>query len=115
MMKSLLAATFLALPQLAGNAFADDIEGNWKRPNGILVRIHKCGGEFCVTAASGSHKGESAGKMATSGNGKYAGTLIDLENGKTYSGKGAISGNGISMAGCVLGGLFCKSENWERQ
>ena len=115
MMKRLVIAAMLAAPLLAGTAFADGIEGMWKRPNGVLVSIHKCGGEFCVTAASGSHKGESAGKMAASGGGKYAGSLTDLESGKTYSGKGAIAGDSISMAGCVLGGLFCKSENWDRQ
>ena len=115
MLKSLIAATIVATPLLIGTAFAYDIEGSWKRPNGILITIHKCGGEYCVTAASGSHKGESAGKMAASGGGKYAGSLTDLEAGKTYSGKGAIAGDSLSMAGCVFGGLFCKSENWDRQ
>ena len=115
MNRFLMVATIMALPLFSGLAFADDIEGMWKRPNGILVSIHKCGAEFCVTAASGAHKGESAGKMAASGAGKYAGTITDLEAGKTYSGKGAISGESLTMSGCVLGGLFCKGENWARQ
>ena len=115
MNRFLMVATILALPLFSGLAFADDIEGMWKRPNGILVSIHKCGAEFCVTAASGAHKGESAGKMAASGGGKYAGTITDLEAGKTYSGKSALAGDSLTMSGCVLGGLFCKGENWVRQ
>ena len=115
MTKILMVASLMALPLFSGFALADGIEGMWKRPNGILVSVHKCGAEFCVTAASGAHKGESAGKMAASGTGKYAGTLTDLEAGKTYSGKGALSGDSLTMSGCVLGGLFCKGENWTRQ
>ncbi|MDP8997646.1 MAG: DUF2147 domain-containing protein [Pseudomonadota bacterium] len=115
MNRLLMVATIMALPLFSGFALADDIEGTWKRPNGILVSIHKCGAEFCVTAASGAHKGASAGKMAASGPSKYAGTITDLEAGKTYSGKGALSGDSLTMSGCVLGGLFCKGENWARQ
>lgn len=115
MFKLIIIAALSVAPIMVGSAFADDIEGMWKRPNGVLVNIHKCGSEFCVVAASSSHKGESAGKMAASGGGKYGGSLIDLENGKTYAGKASISGDNLAMAGCVLGGLFCKSEDWKRQ
>ena len=115
MLKYFMVATLLATPLFAGSPLADGIEGEWKRPTGILVKISKCGGEFCVSPISGKHKGESAGKMAPAGGGKYVGSLTDLEAGKTYSGKGAISGDSLTMSGCVLGGLFCKSESWERQ
>jgi len=114
-MKKIAFAALLTMPLLATAALADAIEGNWVRPNGVLVKISKCGSEFCVIAASGAHKGESAGKMAPSGGGKYAGSLTDLEAGKTYAGKGSVSGDSLSMAGCVLGGLICKSESWARQ
>ena len=115
MFKRLMVTTLLALPLMSGFALADGIEGDWLRPNGILVKISKCGGEFCVVAASGKHKGESAGKMAASGAGKYAGTVTDLEAAKTYSGKATLTGDSLTMSGCVLGGLFCKGENWARQ
>src|SRR5665213_2008670 len=115
MTRFLMVASLMALPLFSGFALADGIEGMWKRPNGILVSIHKCGPEFCVIAGSGGHKGESAGKMAAAGTGKYAGTLTDLEAGKTYSGKGALSGHSFTMSGRVLGGLFCKGEDWSRQ
>lgn len=94
---------------------ADPIEGTFKRPNGILVKIADCGGSFCVTAASGPHAGGSAGKLAPAGDGKYNGTLTELETGKTYTGKASISAGTLNVAGCILGGLLCRSENWVRQ
>ncbi|MBG1231046.1 DUF2147 domain-containing protein [Aestuariivirga litoralis] len=97
-----------------GQAFADPIEGLWKRPNGILVKFSACGGGFCATAASGPNAGGSAGKLKATGSGKYSGSLTDLENKKTYSGSGSISGNTLRVSGCVLG-FICKSENWSRQ
>ena len=108
---AILAAS---LTMFATSAMADPIEGMWKRPNGILVKFAACGSSFCATAESGPHAGGNAGKLAPAGE-KYAGTLTDLEAGKTYSGKGEVSGNTLTVAGCILGGLFCKSESWTRQ
>ncbi|MDE2385547.1 MAG: DUF2147 domain-containing protein [Alphaproteobacteria bacterium] len=104
------AATLLSTP-----ALADAIEGNWKRPNGIIVRFAACGEGFCATAMTGPHAGGHAGKLSPDGAGKYIGSLTDLENNKTYSGKGSISGSTLTVTGCVLGGLFCRSEAWARQ
>jgi uncharacterized protein (DUF2147 family) len=50
-----------------------------------------------------------------SGNGSYKGTLTDIEKNKTYSGKASVSGSTLTVAGCVLGGLLCKSESWTKQ
>lgn len=98
----------------SSQAFADPIEGMWKRPNGILVKFSACGGGFCATAASGAHAGGSAGKLSPTDGGKYAGSLTDLDTGKTYTGSGSISGSTLHVSGCVLG-FLCKSENWSRQ
>jgi uncharacterized protein (DUF2147 family) len=57
---------------------------------------------------------QSAGSMAGK-DGSYRGTLTDLEAKKTYKGKAKIVGNSASMAGCVLGGLICKTEVWVKQ
>ncbi len=37
-----------------------------------------------------------------------------LSNGKTYAGKGTLSGDTLKMKGCVLGGLICESQTWSR-
>jgi uncharacterized protein (DUF2147 family) len=48
-------------------------------------------------------------------NGAYKGTVNKLDEGKTYNGKASVSGNTLSLSGCVLGGLICKSEKLTRQ
>ena len=108
----MIAATVLAL---TSHAMADPIEGVWKRPNGILAKIAPCANTYCATAASGPHIGGHADKLGSAIGGKYTGVLTDLENGNTYSGKGSISGATLIISGCILGGLFCKSESWKRQ
>ena len=113
-MKIRFAILAAGLALFATSAMADPIEGMWERPNGILVKFAACGSSFCATAETGPHAGGNAGKLAPA-SGKYAGTLTDLEAGKTYSGKGSISGSTLTVSGCILGGLFCKSEAWTRQ
>lgn len=112
--KLLLAAAVAAM--MAGPAIAaEPIEGLWKRPStGTLIKYSKCGGSFCGIVQSGSYAGQSIGKMKGSGN-SYSGTVTDLEENKTYKGKATINGNTMKLSGCVLGGLICKGENWNRQ
>ena len=47
--------------------------------------------------------------------GSYKGQVNKLDEGKTYNGKASVSGNTLSLSGCVLGGLICKSESLTRQ
>lgn len=99
----------------AGAAMAaEPIEGTWKRPNGTLIRYAGSGGNFCGTVMTGEYKGKSIGCMKGSGN-SYTGQVNKLDEGKTYNGKATISGNTLALAGCVLGGLICKSEDLVRQ
>jgi uncharacterized protein (DUF2147 family) len=111
--RPLLIVLFLAsLPRLA---FADPIEGAWKRPNGVLVRFTACGKFFCASPITTKFAGQPAGKLAPNGHGHYEGELIDLEVGKTYQGKAIIAGDAMTLSGCIFGGLLCKSEAWIRQ
>lgn len=113
-----IATAALALTVLGGTAFADPIEGMWKRPaaeGGTLEKITQCGARYCVTVASGENSGKSAGWMAPAGGGKYSGEIKDIDANKTYKGKGEVKGNSLVMSGCVLFGIVCKSETWTRQ
>lgn len=104
-----------ALAMMAGSAYADPIEGNWKTDKGSIAAISACGGSFCIKLTSGAHAGKSIGKFKASGNNSYAGSITDPETDKTYSGKGAVSGSTLKMSGCVFGGLICRSQNWKKQ
>ena len=98
----------VATPALA----AEPIVGNWKTKSGETASIAACGGAYCVTLKTGKYAGKQIGKMSGSGN-KYTGTITDPSNDKTYSGSGTISGNSISMKGCVAK-ILCRSEKWNR-
>ena len=100
---------------LAGAASAaEPIEGTWKRSNGTLIKYAATGGQFCGTVLNGEFKGQSIGCMSGSG-AAYKGKVNKLDEGKTYTGKASVNGNTLSLAGCVMGGLICKSEDLSRQ
>ncbi|BCG95981.1 DUF2147 domain-containing protein [Mesorhizobium sp. 131-2-1] len=105
-----VAATLI----LAGTAFADPIEGNWKTQAGDTAAI---GGSdaFSITLKTGKYAGKTIGSLKPAGDNKYAGSITDPANDKTYSGKATLSGTSLKMSGCVLGGLICKSQTWTRQ
>ena len=109
-----LMMTIAAALMLSGNlAFAGEaIEGNWKTASGETAVIGPCGGAFCVTLKTGKHAGKQIGKLSGKGN-SYSGEITDPANDKTYSGSGTVSGNSLSMKGCVLK-VLCKSQTWTR-
>lgn len=104
-----VAATLI----MAGAAWADPIEGNWKTASGATAVISGSG-SFSITLKTGKHAGKTIGSFKSTGEGKYAGTITDPENDKTYNGKASISGKSLKMSGCVLGGLICKSQTWTK-
>ncbi|WP_102957799.1 DUF2147 domain-containing protein [Mangrovicella endophytica] len=108
------AAIALMLMPL-GAALADPIEGNWKMPSGYAAKIAPCSGGYCLTYTSGPFAGKQFGKMQRTGDNAYKGTVTDYtKGGKEYSGKGKIDGGTLSVSGCVLGGLICRSQSLTR-
>jgi len=106
----------------AGAAEAGDPTGVWLREGGKgTVRIAPCGGALCGTVTSVRDPASPAkvGQrvfygMVPSGDDKWSGHAFNPEDGKTYSGTMALSGNHLTTAGCVLGGLICKTVGWSR-
>ena len=108
---AIMALTLSAAPALA----AEPIIGTWKRTSGTIIEYQNCGGDdYCGTVLNGEFKGKSIGKM-TGKDSSYKGTVNKLDEGKTYSGKASVSGSTLSLAGCVAGGLICKTEKLTRQ
>lgn len=106
--------TIAAALMMSGNlAFAGEaIEGNWKTASGETATIARCGQSFCIVVKTGAHAGRQIGKLSGTG-GTYVGDITDPANDKTYSGSGTVSGNSLSMKGCVLK-VLCKSQTWTR-
>ncbi|MFD1793648.1 DUF2147 domain-containing protein [Ochrobactrum teleogrylli] len=115
MIRTLILGMTLAASFAASALAEEGIVGSWKRPNGTIISYASCGGnKFCGTVMTGEYKGKSIGTMSGTG-GSYKGEVNKLDEGKTYTGKASVKGNTLSLSGCVLGGLICKSESLTRQ
>ena len=118
---------------LAGAALAaDPVEGVWKTAEGeeggfLHVAISACGSALCGTIAKaydsdGSASGdyEHLGKrliwdMTPEGGGDYGGGKVWApDTDKTYNSKMSLSGNTLTVKGCVAGGLICRGQDWQR-
>lgn len=115
-------AAVAALAVLAGPAAAQEVTGTWLRDTGASkVRLAKCGEAVCGTIswlkdASGPAKlGQRIFyDMKPTSAGKWSGSAFNPEDGKTYSGTMTLSGDTLTTAGCVMGGLICRSVKWSR-
>ncbi len=122
-----LAAGFVLA--MAGSALAaDPVLGTWKTQTDdgayAHVNMYQCGGAICgkivrTFNASGEYKSANIGKdivrnMSPNGTNSYAGKVWRPSNNKIYTGKIALSGNSLKLAGCVAGGLLCSKQTWAR-
>jgi uncharacterized protein (DUF2147 family) len=98
-------------------------KGEWARDDGkAKVRLVSCGDAVCGSLSWLRDPKNDLGKvgqqvffdMKPSGDNAWTGRAFNPEDGKTYSGKMTLSGDHLVTAGCVLGGLICKSMNWTR-
>ncbi len=105
-----------------GAAPAADARGDWLRDNGVSkVRIASCGDALCgsITWLKDPSGPAKVGQrvfydMKPNGDNVWTGSAFNPEDGKTYSGKMMLSGDHLTTAGCVFGGLICKSVSWSR-
>ena len=129
-MKRMILATAMSLFATAAFA-ADPVEGTWKtKPddNGHYgyVQIEPCGPAFCgrlvkafdqtgAEIASPNIGKQIVWDMVANGDGTYGGGKVWApDRNKTYKAKMALSGNTLSVSGCVLGGAICRASDWTR-
>jgi uncharacterized protein (DUF2147 family) len=107
----------------ASAAMAGDVTGEWMRDDGMAkVRFSACGGDAVCGFIAWKKDAKGPAKigeqvffdMKPSGADTWAGTAFNPEDGKRYSGKITLSGDHLTTAGCVFGGLICKSFGWTR-
>ena len=120
MFRFVIAAVLLAS---TGPAVAGELKGEWLNEDGkAKVRFFNCGGAICGSLSWLKDPKNDTAKvgqqvffdMKPSGDNTWKGSAFNPDDGKAYSGKLTLSGNRLVTAGCVLGGLICKSENWTR-
>jgi uncharacterized protein (DUF2147 family) len=93
-----LSLAIAALVLATGAAYADPIEGNWKTQSGETAAISG-GGSFTIVLKTGKYAGKRIGSLKSSGANKYAGTITDPADDKTYSGSARLSGSTLKMTG----------------
>jgi uncharacterized protein (DUF2147 family) len=122
-MGRVLLVSLVVLAASVSAAMAGDVKGEWAREDGkTKVRFAPCGADaVCGTITwlkdpSGPAKvGEQVFfDMKPSGDNAWAGTAFNPDDGQRYTGKMTLSGDRLTTAGCVLGGLLCKSFGWTR-
>ncbi|MEM8740674.1 MAG: DUF2147 domain-containing protein [Pseudomonadota bacterium] len=129
-MKVFAAVLALALP---GAALADPT-GLWAteandQGSYLEIRISQCSGnpallcgtiETARTADGADPNYAHLGRvmiqdMAEDGANKWDdGTIWAPDEDETYSSKMALSGNVLTISGCVMGGLICRDQDWRR-
>jgi len=135
-MKKLLATVSIVL--LAGAAYADPADGIWKTQKGevqsdgsgggfLYVQIGVCGAKLCGTIINGFDKDgkndpgyknlnkQIIWDMHANGGGSYSGGTIwapDVD--KQYTSKMVLTGDVLTVSGCVFGGLICRGQEWMR-
>lgn len=114
MVSKMVFGIVLTLSMVSSMVSAEEILGNWKTQSGVNASITKCDNSFCVKLTSGNYSGMRIGQLNANGGQKYKGWIKDPEKNKKYTGKATVKGNSLSLAGCVLGGLVCRSQKWSR-
>ena len=121
MMRALLVALTLVAAS-APPAIADELTGIWMRDDGSAkLRFSACGGGTMCGFLAWKEPGGTAkvgqklfSDMKPSGQDSWAGAAFNPDDGKRYTAKLTLAGDHLVTAGCVLGGLICKSFGWTR-
>lgn len=112
-----LAAVLIISPALAAEPF-----GKWMRPStGAVVDFYNCGGKLCgkVVAVKDASRAKEVGTVIVkgaikTGDNEWKGSLLDTDNGKTYTGVITLVGaDGLNLKGCALG-IICEGETWRK-
>ncbi len=118
-----LAMSLVFLATAIPAAFAGDAKGDWARDTGeSKVRIAGCGGDALCGSIIWLRDKSGPAKvgqqvffdMKPQGENVWTGSAFNPDDGKTYSGKLTLTGDHLVTAGCVFGGLICKSVSWTR-
>ena len=131
---SLALPALLVLSLSASAQKAEEAIGVWLNPeNGSNVEFYRCGAGLCgkiVKVSDGQVRDNNNPDPAKrerpivgllimegarqTGDNRWAGTLYNRENGKTYSGSVIVkSKDSLELSGCVLA-VLCKTVTWTR-
>lgn len=109
---------FLATGFASTSTFASSPYGNWKRPNGSVAKVWKCGGKMCAKVVSGKGAGFTMFRgLKKSGGKTWKGDMKHPKMGNlfTFNGTVRFSGRSLAVKGCMIGGSMCDAETWKKR
>ncbi len=111
-------AGLVLMAALGSPVFAGSPIGTWLRSNGAHISVFNCGGGIGMRVVK-SPEPHKVGKLIMcgakkTGANKWKGSLLNLDDGQTYSGYVTLKDSRLSLSGCVLAGLICKTDTWSR-
>ena len=118
-----------AVLAMTGAAMADPLEGMWQTAaddngNSGMIEVVPCGAMLCGTlikafdTAGAEMASDNIGRQliwdtTSNGDGTYSGQVYSPDRDKTYTSYLVLSGDSLSVRGCVLG--FCREGGvWTR-
>jgi uncharacterized protein (DUF2147 family) len=116
----------------SGAVQASAVHGTWINPKRtVTVVTSQCGQLLCGTVISATPEVQAVAKKAgapplvgskllrdyrQTGKDKWQGKVfVPDRNASYYSTIKQLNANQLKISGCILGGLLCKSQVWERQ
>ena len=118
-----LATLFLiAAFTVPGRADGAAANGEWVRDNGeAKMKVAACSQFSCGTIiwVDSDDRKEDIGKrvfhgMKQTGPNSWEGKAFNPRDGKTYTGKWALSGSTLTTSGCTMNGMLCRDMVWSR-
>jgi len=122
-----LAAGLIATP---AGAAVDDLYGVWRNPrDSVHLEIKPCGGSACGVVVWASAKAQADARRGSGQNlvgqqllrdfapagGGWRGKVFVPDLNHVFAGSArAIDAGHIEAKGCLIGGIFCKSQTWTR-
>lgn len=113
--KRIIVSAFLLA---AGPAMAaEEIEGQWKRPNGDVVTAAVIDGKLNCSISGGSLPGfEMCHGMEKQGDTWRGSAMKHPEKMRllSFNGTAMVFGDELKIKGCAIGDAFCDAETWAR-
>jgi uncharacterized protein (DUF2147 family) len=122
----------VALMAMTSAAMADDLIGDWRTApddngNTGIIRVTQCGQSLCGTLieafdpSGATMQSPNVGRQIiwetnpTGEPGEYRGMLYAPDRDRDYRSRLQLSGNALSVSGCVMGGAICREGgSWQR-
>ena len=111
-----LASLALASGLFATEALAATPWGKWKRPNGSIAKVWKCGGGMCGKVIAGKGKGVVMFNGIKRSGGVWKGNMKHpaMPSFMTFNGTVRLMGRRMKVQGCAIGNSMCDAETWVR-